>query len=183
MSILEFLGLGRKESPDVVSETDSVRKIVAQLNEMDPDQARYTAAFAYILSRVAYADREISEEELSGMERMLIEHSGLDERQAIIVVQMAKTQNLLFGGTENFVVTREFNRLANLKQKRALLRSLFAVSAADDTVSTVEDQTIKQISAELQLDRNEYLAARQEFRDYLAVLRPGARERKDVTQE
>ncbi|MDH3628598.1 MAG: TerB family tellurite resistance protein [Acidobacteriota bacterium] len=183
MSILNFLGLGKSETPDTGPETDSVRKIVAQLDEMDPDRARFTAAFAYILSRVAYADREICSDESSGMERMLIEHAGLDERQAIVVVQMAKTQNLLFGGTENFVVTREFNRLANLSQKRALLRSLFAISAADHDVSTVEDQTIKQISAELQLDRAEFIAARQEFRDYLSVLRPGPREGDDVTRE
>ena len=41
-------------------ETETVRKIVAALDSMEPERARFIAAFAFILCRVARADLHIS---------------------------------------------------------------------------------------------------------------------------
>ena len=95
----------------------------------------------------------------------------MPEDQVIIVVQMAKTQSLLFGGTENFLVTREFNRIASREEKLALLDCLFAVSAADETVTTVEDNVVRQISDEMMLDRSDFIGVRSRYRDHLGVLK------------
>jgi uncharacterized tellurite resistance protein B-like protein len=84
---------------------------------------------------------------------------------------MAKTQSLLLGGTENYVVTREFNRMASREEKLALLECLFAVSAADTSVSTIESNVIRQIAEELKLEHREYAEVRSKFRDHLAVLK------------
>ena len=89
----------------------------------------------------------------------------------MIVVQMAKTQSLLLGGTENYVVTREFNRMASREEKLSLLECLFAVSAADASVSTIESNVIRQIAEELKLEHREYADVRSKFRDDLAVLK------------
>jgi uncharacterized tellurite resistance protein B-like protein len=167
MSILRFFGLSTEERPS--AETDSVRKIVAALDRLPPEQARFLAAFAYILSRVARADLEISEEETRTMESIVREIGHLAEEQAILVVQMAKTQNLLFGATENFLVTREFNRTATREQKLDLLRCVFAVAAADESISVVEDDAARQISRELDLEHRDFIAVRSEFRDRLSV--------------
>jgi len=179
MSILEFLGLGRtsdEQESASVADTATVRQIVDELDHLPPERARYVAAFAYVLSRVAHADLEITEDETRSMERLVVEYGGLPEEQAVIVVQMAKTQNLLCGGTENYLVTREFNRIASREDKLALLRCLFSVSAADETVSTVEDNVIRQISGELRLPHSDFIEVRSEFRDYLGVFKePGDR--------
>ena len=91
-----------------------------------------------------------------------------------LVVQMAKTQSLLFGGTEHYLVAKEFNRLATREQKIELLGCLFAVSAADDSISTTEDHVVRQIADELDLEHTDFIAVRGKFREYLAVLRkPG----------
>jgi len=174
MSILKFLGLRSDDSrADSVAaaETATVRKIIAELDDLDQEQARYVASFAYVLSRVAHADLDISEEESRAMERIVIDVGGLPESQALIVVQMAKTQTLIFGGTENYLVTREFNRLADRDKKLSLLRCLFAVSAADDHVSTAEDAVIRKIANEMLLDHADFIAIRREFRDQLGVLK------------
>jgi len=175
MGILDFLGLKKTEVTSTAAaaspETETVRKIVAKLDAMDPETARYIAAFAFILSRVAHADLNISEQETSAMERIVIERGGLPEEQAVLVVQMAKTQSRLFGGTENFLVTREFTRLASQEQKLALLDCLFAVSAADLSVSTAEEVEIKKIVSEFKLSHDDYIAARLRYRDHLAVLK------------
>src|ERR1041384_4188156 len=99
MSILKLLGLRRDESRSGSGDTETVRKIVRELDAMEPERARYLAAFAYILSRVASADLEVSEEETRAMERTLAESGGLTPEQAVLAVQIAKAQSRLFGGT------------------------------------------------------------------------------------
>src|ERR1043165_8334952 len=102
MSILKFLGLNPSQSQASASaaETDTVRKIVQKLDQLPEQQARYIAAFAYLLSRVARADLNVSDEEKAVMEKIVMQQGGLPEELAVLVVQMAKTQNQLFGGTE-----------------------------------------------------------------------------------
>jgi uncharacterized tellurite resistance protein B-like protein len=181
MSILEFLGLVKPSAGGAASgpgETETVRRIVERLDDLEPDRARFIAAFAFILSRVAHADREISDHETRTMERIVAEHGQLPEEQAMIVVQMAKTQSLLFGGTENFLVTREMNRIASREEKLALLDCLFAVSSADRSISTVEDGVARQIAAELKLEHREFIGVRARYRDRLAVFRDPAEEER-----
>src|SRR5262245_33150103 len=167
MSIRQFLGLDRKPSS---ADTDTVRKIVGALDRLEPERARYIAAFAYLLSRVARADLVISDEESAAMERIVSERGGLPEAQAIIVVQMAKTQSVLFGETENYLVTREFGRIASPEQKLQMLDCLFAVCAADRSVSAVEDSEIRQIADELRIEHPDFIRVRSSYREHLAVL-------------
>jgi uncharacterized tellurite resistance protein B-like protein len=171
MSILKYFGLESEETPAGAPETETVRKITGALDRLDPERARYIAGFAYVLSRVARADLLISESETWAMERIVAAHSRLPEEQAIIVVQIAKTQNKLFGGTEDFLVTREFNKIATREQKLELLDCLFAVAAAEDLISTEEDAEIRQISRELALEHRDFIAVRSRYRDHLSVLK------------
>jgi uncharacterized tellurite resistance protein B-like protein len=172
MSILKFLGLSA-QSPARTEDTDTVRKIVQKLDQLPEEQARYVAAFAYLLSRAADADLEVSAEETSVMERIVMDQGGLSEELAVLVVQIAKTQTHLFGGTENYLVTREFERIATREQKLALLDCLFAVTASDENITAAEDNVVKQIAGELKLSHADYIAGRSRFRDHLAVLKPG----------
>ena len=177
MSILKFLGIN-PDHPSATSspQTDTVRKIVQKLDQLPEDQARYIAAFAFLLSRAARADLNVSDEETAVMERIVMQQSGLPEDLALVVVQMAKTQNQLFGSTENYLVTREFEKMATREQKLALLDCLFAVAAADEIITSEEDNVVKQIASELKLSHDEYIAARSRYREYLAVLKPGRRD-------
>ncbi|MDX1389065.1 MAG: TerB family tellurite resistance protein [Acidobacteriota bacterium] len=174
MSIWDYLGLGGKEgdkSAAPSSETETVRKIVDALDRMEPEQARYIAAFAYILSRVANADLEITPEETRAMERIVSERGGLPEEQAIMVVQMAKTQNLLFGGTEDYLVTREFGKIADRDQKTALLHCLFSVSAVDESIVSAEDTEIRKIASEIKLSHAEFIAVKSQYSKHLETLK------------
>lgn len=176
MSLLESLfNTLRGGSPRMqeagVDETETVRKIARALNELDTDRARYIATFAYILGRVAMADLEISEEETRAMEQIVVDRSGLPPEQAVIVVQIATNQALLFGGTEDFLVTREFNEIADRAQKLQLLDCLYTVSASDESISTVEDNEIGKIANELRLSREALIRAREAHAEYLSVLR------------
>jgi uncharacterized tellurite resistance protein B-like protein len=171
VSILKLLVLVLEGGDDArgVSETGTVRHIVAELDQLEPERANYIAAFAYILSRAALADMQISDDETRAMERIVVDHGQIPEEQAIIVVQMAKTRNKLFGGTENFPVTREFNEMTTRGQKLALLDCLFAVAAADLSISSHEDRVIRQIANELLLEHRDFIDLRSRYRDHLSV--------------
>ncbi len=172
MSIMDLLRVARRRAADDRSaDTDTIRRLVASLDRLEPERARYVAAFAYVLARVALADRVVGEAETRAMERLVAQHAGLPEEQAIIVVQLAKSQTLLFGGTEDFLVTREFDRIASLEQKLALLECLFAVSAAEGGIATVEDNEIRRIAIELKIPHDEYIRVRLAHRQDLNVLR------------
>ena len=99
------------------------------------DRARFLAAFAYILTRAAAADLDISHDESHAIERLVAEHGGLPEPQAVLVAQIARNQSLLYGGTEDFLVTRQFRELASSEDRLALLRCCYLVGAADDTIT------------------------------------------------
>jgi uncharacterized tellurite resistance protein B-like protein len=158
-------------TPDAASaDTATVRRIVARLEALPPVEARYLAAFAYVMSRAAHADLHISDAETAAMERYVVELGGLDEAQAVVVVEMAKLQTSLHGATEDFLVTREFGRIATSEQKLALLRCCFAVGAADDSISADEASVVNQIARELDLSREQLNAVRAEFVERLSAI-------------
>jgi uncharacterized tellurite resistance protein B-like protein len=124
---------------------------------------------------VAHADLDISDEETLVMREIVLDHGGLDESEASLVVEMAKEHTVLFGATQGFVVTREYNKRATQEQKLALLDCLFAVCAADHTITGEEEKEIRKISDELLLTHKDYIATRLKYRDHLSVFqdRPG----------
>lgn len=175
MSILEYFGVKVNERADAPgtrpSDADSIRRIAGALDKLDPKQARHVAAFAFVLSRVANADMNISQHEIREMERLVMSWAGLPEDVAVLVVEIARHQNILFGGTENFLVTRELKESATYDEKVRLLHCLFAVSAADDSISASEEGIVAQIASELGIDRTEMIAVRAAYRDKRAVMK------------
>ncbi len=171
MSIIQLLKGKLGEPAKDSSETDTVRKIIQALDQLEPKRAKFIAAFAYLLSRAARADLNISPEETRVMERIVAEHAGLPKEQAVIVIQLAKTQNVLFGGTENYLVSREFNAVAGHEEKMRLLDCLYAVASADQSISTIEDNEISQIADELRIEHRDFISVRSKYRDDLAVLK------------
>jgi uncharacterized tellurite resistance protein B-like protein len=170
MSLFDWLN-GRAGQAGSSTDTETVRRIVAKLNQIDPARARHLAAFAYVLSRAANADLQISDEETAKIVEILMTRGGLPEDQALLVAEIANSQNKLFGGTENFLVTREFKEIASDEERRHLLDYLFAVSAADNAITGEEEGQIWQIASELGFTHEEYIGARLRYSDKRTVLR------------
>jgi uncharacterized tellurite resistance protein B-like protein len=170
-SLRAWLGI---EAPDK-SEFAPLRATLTALDHLEPDRARFLAAFAYLLGRVARADLQVSAEETQTMEALVREQGQLSQEQAMVVVQLAKTSNLLFGGTANFLVAREFSELASYDQKLALMRCLFAVSATDAVISTAEEGEIHRIATELRIDHPDLVSLRLTHKQHLPGVtgRPG----------
>jgi uncharacterized tellurite resistance protein B-like protein len=162
-SIRAWLGVDARDKEEFAP----LRETLDALDHLEPDRARRLAAFAYLLGRVAHADQHVSPEETRAMEAIVRTQGHLTQDQAMLVVQLAKTSNLLFGGTANFLVAREFSERASYDEKLALMSCLFAVSATDEAISTAEEGEIHRIARELRIDHQDLVALRLANRRHL----------------
>jgi len=157
-TIRRWLGLGdaSRETPDQAP----LRDLINTLENFEPERARYLARFAYLLGRVAHADRQVTPEETAAMEALVVQQGGLTADQAVVVVGLAKSTNLLFGGTADFEVARDFADAASYEEKLALARCLFRVAATDESISVAEESEIHRIANQLQIAAPDLTAIR-----------------------
>jgi uncharacterized tellurite resistance protein B-like protein len=170
MSLRRFLPTAGPGPGLDTSDTETVRRIAGQLDALPIERARFLASFAYIRTRAAAADLDISQAESQAIERLVAEHGGLPDAQAVLVAQIARNQSLLYGATEDYLVTRQFKELATDDDKVALLRCCYLVGAADDTITAEESSALQQIARELDLDRDTINVIRNEFASKLAAI-------------
>ena len=173
------LNLDEPESPDlpvapdaplpkgVVGDTDSVKVLAAQLDELPPARARYVAAFAYILGRAANATGAMSDAERDQM-TSLAGAAGLGDAQGPLIVDMAASLSGEFGATEDFLVAREFKAISTMEEREQLLRCCFLVMAADDEIDATESWLANRLAEELDVERPDLNAIRAEFHEQLS---------------
>jgi uncharacterized tellurite resistance protein B-like protein len=169
MSWWKWLGFERTAAD---GEFDSLGEAESMLTGLDARKRRYVACFAYILTRSARADHEVTDGEATIMQRILAAHTGIPEAQAALVVRLSSQQARRSGGTDDFVITREFDRVASHEQKVELIDALFTISSVDASIVTVEDNEIRRIANELKIEHGEYIAVRARHLENLQVLKP-----------
>ena len=170
--ITEALGLSTSVvSPQNEQDSMAVQSIADRLDGVPPERARLIAALAMVLARAARADLEASRSEMALIAAVLQEYAGLSSEQADLVTEMVSRRDQLFGGSEDYLATREFRRLATERELECILKCLFAVCAADDSISLVEEEEVRQVASELGFSHEEYVAARANFREKREVLR------------
>ncbi len=81
------------------------------------------------------------------MEALVVQEGALTAEQAIVVVGLAKSTNLMFGGTADFQVAQEFAEGAAYDERLALLRCLFTLAATDASISVAEESEIHRIAS------------------------------------
>lgn len=182
MSFMRFIG-GRPSAGQAIpepmplqAETEAVRTIVARLESLPPEKAKFLAGMAYVLARTANADMVIADVEMRAIEAVLVE-AGLDESQAVLVAEMAKLQERTSGGTSDFLVTREFRESWSPDDCIALLQACYRITAADGAISSEESAALTEIADELGLDRVQAAAVRAQFADRISArlsFRPNA---------
>jgi hypothetical protein len=152
------------------SDTETIRRIAAQLEALPMERRRFIGGFAYVLGRAAHADLAVSPDEVEFMERTVMEVGGLPEAQAVLVVEIARAQAELQGATEDYLVTRQFAGSASLEDRQRLLRLAFAVTAADHAITAEESAELNEIGKELGFTAGEVDAVRVDFADDLSAI-------------
>jgi uncharacterized tellurite resistance protein B-like protein len=156
--------------PTDAAETDSVKLLSKQLDALPPARARYLAAFAYLLGRAAHASGSMNEDERAVM-LQLADMGGLDPETSRLIVDMAATLAGEFGATEDYLVTREFKAISTMEERRRLLQCCFIVMAADDEIDATESWLANRLAEELDVERPDLNAIRDEFHEQLSSVR------------
>jgi len=153
-----------------VAEVEMVRGIIARINDLPLERARFVACAAYVIARAASADAAVSDAASHYMEQVLVDQTGLDAAEAALVVETAKLQALSTGGTDDYLVTREFRDVSTTEQRLDILRACFAVAAIDGTIDAAESFTIDEIALELDLEPPALARLRGEFADRFSAV-------------
>ena len=176
MSLLRFMGIKNSNTQDQSvsgesDDTETMKRIAIKLEALPEEQASYLSAFAYLLGRVAHADSNFDPKETATIQEIVKGLGHLSDLQATMVVEIVRNQVRLFGATENFLVSRRFKEIATPDQCVELLDCIFAVSAADKSISVLEEGQAGQIAKELGLTHDEFVAARITYKEHLETVR------------
>jgi uncharacterized tellurite resistance protein B-like protein len=169
-ALMSWLGVEEEAAPAHTP----LRDLIESLDRLEPDRARHLARFAYLLGRVALADRHASDDEVRAMEALVRDQAQLSPEQATMVVGLAKTSNLLFGGTADYDVAREFADSSSYDEKLALARCLFTVASSDQTISLTEETEIHRIVNQLKILPQDLTTLRLLHGKFLPGRTPGA---------
>ena len=104
------------------------------------------------------------------MEQIVAARANVDAEQAALIVRIARDAGRS-RGTDDYLITREFERIASRDEKLALLDCLFAIAAADSPILTTEDNEVRRVASELKLEHSDYIAVRRRHLEHLEVLR------------
>lgn len=176
MSLLRFLGLGGTAA-NRDSEPESLIEIERSLDALPPEEARLVAAFAYLLARIAGADLRTDADERTAMAERLASFGGVGNEQAKLLADTAVKVEALHGSTDDHLVARAFRDMTSDEERQRLLRCLYAVAAADETITTSEDNEIFDIATAIGVGRMDVIAIRSEWKQYLGSMKalPGER--------
>jgi len=176
MSLLRFLGLGGTAAGRD-AEPASLVEIERSLDALPPEEARLAAAFAYLLARIAGADLRTDASELTSMAERLASFGGVGSEQAKLLADTAVEAARLHGSTDHHLVARAFRDMTNDEERQRLLRCLYAVAAADQTITTAEDNEIFEVATAIGVRRMDVVAIRSEWKQYLGSMKalPGER--------
>jgi uncharacterized tellurite resistance protein B-like protein len=146
-----------------------MQPLLGQLDDLEVDQARYLAAFAYVMSRVAAADRVIEASELDQMRRILIDEGALPADQAELVVELAAGLAHEMGGAQDYVVTRRLAELTPRDERERILDCAIQVAAADQRIDGHEEKELRGIAKQLGFSDSRFLQALNRYRDLRSV--------------
>ena len=170
MELWKLFGLNRKE--DATREQGVLfAGLAGVLEGYDDTQTKMIAGIAGLLGTVAYADLDISDEEIVHIREVLESELKLTHREVESVVQILLEQKTRLFTIEDYLYIRLINEVANVTQKKALLGSLFALAAADGTVDLDEDVTVRKITNGLKLSHKDFIEARTHVNDKLSWVR------------
>jgi len=167
MSLLSLLGLGRSDPPPARGLQASIKDCLARL---PGGRAELVAAFAGLLVRVAHADGEISVTERDVLRDLVAARATLSADESTAVADIVVHEATVLAGIDYAALTRTFNELGTPEDKEHLIDCLYGIATADDTVSVVEDEEIRNVSRALLMTHAQFIAVRTRYKERLEVI-------------
>lgn len=170
MSLLRFLGIG-DAAKGRGNEPESLIEIGARLDALPPEEARFVAAFTYLLARIAGADLRTDDVEREAIARHLEDFAEVDHDRAQLLADTAIYAAATHDATDDHLVARAFREMTEMPERIRLLRCLYVVAAADDTITGIEDNEIFEVAETIGVRRTDVIRVRMEFKEHLGSRR------------
>jgi len=142
-----------------------------ELASADAETIAIVTAIAGLLGGVAYADRQVSPDELQVLRSALARIQGLTEA-GVRAIEHALTRDATKLSTlDRPRHTRTLVELADRSLRLEVLGLLLELAAADGTISLPEVTTLRTIATALGLDQSDYNQLQARYRDKLGSLK------------
>ena len=173
MDLGKLLGFGGAERArsDMGALFEGMQAILEGYSE---EEVKLMAGTAGLLGNVAYADHEISEAEITHIRKVLDEQLSLGAEQVTAVLEMLVKYRVQLFTVENHHYARMVNAVTDKGRRRKLLRLLFALAAADHSISAEEDTVMRLVANALKLTHNDFVTIRAEFREHRDIFKDPA---------
>jgi uncharacterized tellurite resistance protein B-like protein len=165
LTTLGFHGDGAPADADAAF----MRRLQTQLVRLGPERMEYLAGFAGELARVADVDDGMSAAEAALIKTQLTEH-GLTDVEAAVVLDLLRHEIEVLHSLPHHVLNRAVNKHASAAEKEALVDCLYAVAAADHSVSDLEEREIRRVADALLIPHSVLMRIRGRYRDRIEVL-------------
>ena len=142
-----------------------------ELGDADPETLAIVTAIAGLLGSVAYADREITDDERGVLIAELSRVQGLDERGAQAILRTLTRHIVAVSTLQRPRFTRALLELGDRDLRYQVLGLLIDVAAADGTIGLEEVNMLRSITTALGLTQHDYNELQARHRERLGSLR------------
>ena len=97
--------------------------------------------------------------------------AGVDPDRSRLLADTAIRAAAAHSASDDHLVARAFRDMTEERERIQLLRCLYVVAAADEHISTVEDNEIFEVATAIGVRRTDVVALRMEFKEYLGSLK------------
>ena len=122
----------------------------------------YELATAALLSEIMNADHEVTEDERKAYQRQLKKHVNIDDEALALLLEKGNETS------ENAIDVIQFTKVVNehcsSEEKANIIRSLWAVAYADNTLAPLEESTIRQIADLLYVPHSQFIKTKLEVK-------------------
>lgn len=111
-----------------------------------------------LMAKIAYQDREVSDDEFQQMVDAIESNWNLSQEEAIFVSEVAV--NALDVTYDTFRMIRELTASTTYEERKEILYTLFAVASADGDISFNETEEIRIMARSLELTHSDFIDAK-----------------------
>lgn len=145
---------------DISAQTDLLSKIESRFPNQKQEDVLLIYCVAGLLTRVAYNDLVITQEESLAMEKSLSSWSKINITTAKEIILIASKEMKRLAGIENHKYCSPLIGILSDNERYALLETLFLIALSDGQVSAGEQEEIRGITKGLGLPHRYFTAAR-----------------------
>ena len=159
-----------KVKPNVQNDCGRLFEKISELGaQLEEAELKQLTAIAGLCGRIAYADTEITPDEMEKTTAILQAESKLSSNAIRIITTLIVEQRVELLTLEEHFYTRLANESMTTDEKRLLLKNMFLIAAADGTICLEEENLLFNVAGQLKLSRQDVVDLKREFKDYLSV--------------